>query len=146
MTVQKNIRARYRDEGTRLSGVISQAAKALCVTVIAASLLVVGTAAVISSFSDPVLYIDAAAWAALAIASFAGGGASFAVSRADYGRISLISGGMFVLLLLILSLVTGSAGSPLFMAAGYGVSVLLHCAGAAAANKLFGGRRKRRAY
>ena len=146
MTVHKTARARYREEETVLGRVIVMSAKSACVTFIAASLLVLLSAAVISSFADPVSFIDTAAYVSLVLASLAGGCASYAISHSDYGRVSLIAGAMFCVVLLILSVVTDGAGSPLPLILGYGVSVALHYIGGMLSYKLFGERRRRRPY
>ena len=123
------------------------AVRALAVTLVCSCILVLLSSAVVCSLSDPVSATDIAAWIALGVASLIGGAAAYFCSRGDFERTALISGGMFVCVLLILSFVTCSVSSPLWMTLGYAISIGLHLLGARIARRLFGAKkRKRRVY
>ena len=146
MTAQKNIRARYKKEQMPIFLTIVSSAKALCVSVITASLLMLLLAAVMIRLADPVAYIDTAAWVCLGLSCIFAGCASHLISKDEYMRVSLVSGCMFSLLLFMLSIATDSITSFLYTALGYCGVVLLHLIGAALSKKLFGSRRRRKVY
>ncbi len=132
-------------EGT--ATVLFSALRALAITLVSACLLLFACAAVLLSLTDPVYAVDYASWVCLGLSSFAGGVAAFFCMREDARTVALLSGGMFICVLLILAFATDGINSPLFMFLGYAVSLALHYLGACAAIKMFGKKkRKNRAY
>ena len=142
MTRQKNIRAHYRETDTGSSRMLVCAIKSLCTTMIASCLLIFLVASVACSMDDPVGVVDACAWICLGVASLIGGIAAALICKENSTAAAMVSGGMFVLLLLTFAFAFDSINSPLYMMVGYAISLLLHYLGARIAQGIGNGRRR----
>lgn len=141
-------RHKYKRTGhhpqSRELAMMKSACSVLAVTLVASCILVLVSSAVVCSQRDPVSAVDIAAWISLGIASLIGGVAARFVCSEDAERTALVSGCLFVLVLLVLALISDGISSILWMAIGYGLSVFLHLIGAKLAGCIFSTRKRKR--
>ncbi|MBQ2863509.1 MAG: hypothetical protein IJE84_04965 [Clostridia bacterium] len=144
MARQKYRRSNFGSTLTREGRTFFCAVRTLAVTLIASCVLVLASGGIVCSLSDPISAVDIAAWISLGIASFIGGAAAFFSNREDAQRTALLSGVMFICVLVTLSFICDCVRSPFWMLVGYAASVLLCLLGSHAARRIFGSRRRGR--
>ena len=144
MARQKYKRSTFGSTLTRESRTFACAVRTLAVTLVASCALVLASGGIVCSLSDPISAVDIAAWISLGVASFIGGVAAFFFNREDSERTALLSGIMFICVLVILAFICDCVRSPFWMLLGYAASVLLCLIGARTARRLFGSRRRGR--
>ena len=143
MSRQKYRRTGHRSESREMR-LVRCACSVLGVTLAASCILILISSAIVCSQKDPVSAVDIAAWISLGLASLIGGVAARFICSEDPHRTALVSGCMFVLVLLLLALISDGISSLLWMAVGYAVSVFLHILGARLAVRICSPRKKKR--
>ena len=147
MKKQKHRRTRSGGGESASLALILSALRTLAITLTTASLLTVCAAALLCTMPDPVLGVSAAAYICLSVSCIVGGWAAWLVDREHAEVTAAVSGGMLVLLLFVVSVVTGGIQRPVYTMLGYAAAVLVHFLIAKAAKRFLGTkRRKRRMY
>ena len=144
MTRQKGRAEQYRDSESAVMPSLVAALKSTAFTICAAAVLLVLAAALAASFEDPASVTDILSYVTLTLSSVLGGVIAYFCGGGRERSVSLMSGGMFVLLLCVLAIAFDGINSPFYMLIGYAVSVGLHFLGAWLCSAMLRGKKKRR--
>ncbi len=144
---RRKTRAVYDGNQKEKKGDVAAALKCTAATLCTAALLAFIGALISVGTPDPLVAADVFSYLSLVLSSLFGGVLAHFLARDDAVRTSLISGGAFVFLLALLSIILGGADSLLLSLVGYAACVILHLAGATLSGKFFSKKkRKRRTY
>lgn len=143
MARQKYKRTGARSESREMR-LMRCACSVLGVTLAASCILILISSAIVCSQKDPVSAVDIAAWISLGLASLIGGIAARFICSEDPQTTALLSGCLFVLVLLVLALISDGISSLLWMAVGYAASVFLHLVGASIAVRMLSPKKRKR--